>query len=224
VVVDVDGEVGVVGGTVVSLVVDVVGGTVVVVVVVVGATVVVVVVDVDAVVGGTVVVVVVVVGATVVVVVVDVDAVVGGTVVVVVVVVGATVVVVDVDSVVGGDVGVPPVVVVVPGTTGIVTKTVFGMAQTAAASVAPFNVTVVVNVYALSVMFPDAGAVAFTVTVGVVNVPGGNGPGLPDVILSVPTSCERCDVVIVAPPAVGTTVAVPGSTTDPATNVAPLIW
>jgi hypothetical protein len=210
VVVVVGAAVVVVGATVV-----VVGGSVVVVgaavVVVAPSTVVVVGPSVVVVVGPSVVVVVgpavvVVVGATVVVVV-------GAT--VVVVVVGATVVVVVVGA---------AVVVVVPATTGMVMTVVVGIAHVAVACKTLDNTRLVVSWNAFSVTLPDAGAVACTVMSGVVNVPGGNGPGVPIEILSVAVNTADSVRVCVAPPAVGASVAVPGFTIVPGLKWVPLIW
>ena len=112
---------------------------------------------------------------------------------------------------------------VVPATTGIVTTVVVGIAHVTAAVAAPFNNTAVVNWNAFSVTLPDAGATAPTVMVGVVSVPGGNGPGFPVVILSVAVNEAVSTMVCVAPPAVGASVAVPGFTMEPGVNVVPLI-
>jgi len=98
------------------------------------------------------------------------------------------------------------------------------MAQTTAALIEPFSFTVVVSWNALMVMSPEAGARASTVIVGVVSVPGTKGPGFPDVNLSGAVIAADWTMVWVAPPAVGARVAVPGLTTDPATNVAFMIW
>jgi len=180
-------------------VVVVVGATVVVVVagcvvVVVGTTVVVVVAGcVVVVVGATVVVVV---GAAVVVVVGFVVVVVGAAVVVVVagcvvVVVGAAVVVVVA----------PAVVDVTPDTTGIVTMMSVGTAHVTDALRTPLSCTAVVSVTMLSVTDPEAGAVAVTLTSGVVSdavfagppgFPGFHGPAVPYLIWFVAGSDALC--------------------------------
>jgi hypothetical protein len=212
--------VDVLGGWFVELVVDVlvevdvdvlvvVGGSVVVVVDVGGSVVLVVVelvevdVDVLVVVGGSVVVVV------------DVEVVVelvGGSVVVVVLEVDVD------DSVVLDDVDVGD------STTGIVMSVSVGIAHVTAAVSPMLSCTLVVSWNAFSVMSePAAPAVASTVTSGVVRVPGTNGPGGPNVILSGAVRLASNGIVCVAPPAVGTSVAVPGFTIVPVPNVVPWI-
>jgi hypothetical protein len=115
-----------------------------------------------------------------------------------------------------------------PATTGIVTSVSVGMSQVTAVWIAPFSNTAVVNLYAFNVTAPEAGAIALTVIVGVVSVPGTNGPGVPVVNLSfavtiVPSTAVSVFVTGVCGTAVGTIVAVPGFTIDPGTNVPPLI-
>jgi hypothetical protein len=115
-----------------------------------------------------------------------------------------------------------------PATTGIVASVSVGIAQVTAAWIDPFRVAVVVSWKAFNVMLPEAGATTPTVIVGVVNVPGANGPGVPIVNLSlpatiVPSAAVSVMVTGVCGGAVGTIVAVPGFTIDPLVNVAPFI-
>jgi hypothetical protein len=138
------------------------------------------------------------------------------------VVVGVTVVGGAVLPVVGGAVVGGAVVDAGPSTTGIVANVVVGIAQVTAAVRTPFSNVVVVSWKALIVTAPDAGALIFTVTVGVVRRPGGYGPGVFPWYLSgarmLPSYAMFC---VGRAGFVGSMLASPDFTTEPSTNVPP---
>jgi hypothetical protein len=113
-----------------------------------------------------------------------------------------------------------------PATTGIVASVSVGTTHVTAVWIVPFNVTPVVSWNALTVIAPDAGAVTSTLIVGVVNVPAANGPGVPVENLSVVAPIAAVSVMLtgVDGGAVGTIVAVPGFTIEPALNAALCSW
>jgi hypothetical protein len=113
-----------------------------------------------------------------------------------------------------------------PATTGMVASVSVGTTHVTAVWIVPFNVTPVVSWNALTVIAPDAGAVTSTLIVGVVNVPAANGPGVPVENLSVVAPIAAVSVMLtgVDGGAVGTIVAVPGFTIEPALNAALCSW
>jgi len=117
-------------------------------------------------------------------------------------------------------------VVVVPAVTGTLASWSVGMLHVTDVWIAPFSTTAVVSLNALNVTAPEAGACTFTVIVGVVSVPGTNGPGVPVMnsslaVAMVPSTAVSGVFAGVCGAAVGTMVAVPGFTIEPGMNEPP---
>jgi len=117
-------------------------------------------------------------------------------------------------------------VVVAADPTGTVASVSVGMLHVTDVWIAPFRTTAVVSLNALNVTAPEAGACTSTVIVGVVSVPGTNGPGVPVmnsslVVAMVPSTAVSGVFAGVCGAAVGTMVAVPGFTIDPGMNEPP---
>jgi len=113
-----------------------------------------------------------------------------------------------------------------PTTTGTLATVSVGMLQVTEVWIAPFSTTAVVSLNALKVTAPEAGACTSTVIVGVVNVPGTNGPGVPLMneslaVAMVPRTAVSGVLAGVLGSLVGTMVAVPGFTIDPGMNDPP---